>query len=75
MCLYLYADTLMYTLCSIAMFYKVSLHSNDGLRLTSWFAYSRGQGKLQACEEVWNCMPIITVSIITGTSLYASAKC
>lgn len=66
---------IMYTLCSIAVFYNLILYSNDGLRLTSWCVYSRGQSKLQACGEVWKCMPIITVSAITGTSLYAAANC
>lgn len=53
---------IMDTLCSIAAFYNLSLYSNDGLCLTSWCVYSRGQSKLQACGEVvevyanYNCL-------------------
>lgn len=36
---------------------------------------SRGQSKLQACAEVWKCVPIINVSAIPATSLYAAANC
>lgn len=64
------AHRAVYYICSFG-----GLCGNDGLRRTSCSAYSRGQRKLQACREVWNCTPIITVSVITGTSLHTAAEC
>lgn len=43
--------------------------------LTSWCVYSEGQSKLQACGEVWKCVPIMSVWAITGTSLSAALQC